>query len=131
MQPERAWLEGAWHRRKGERVMRILILGGAGMMSAGTARDLLSPLSSGIERVVAADTHAERLAGLGRSLPDPRLQTRVLDVTDAAAVGALLAECDLCVNGVPTFAGLQMQIFEACLKAKKPTWITVAWACTR
>ncbi len=100
--------------------MRILILGGAGMMSAGTARDLLSPLSSRVERVIAADTNAERLAALAKSLPDPRLVTRVLDVTDAAAVGALLADCDLCVNGVPTFAGLQMQIFEACLKAKKP-----------
>lgn len=97
--------------------MNILILGGAGMMSVGTARDLLSELSPGVTRVVAADASETRLAALKAALPDPRLETTVVDVTDEAAVAALLANCDLCINGVPTFAGLQMAIFEACLKA--------------
>jgi saccharopine dehydrogenase-like NADP-dependent oxidoreductase len=99
--------------------MRILILGGAGLMSTGTARDLLSKLSSGVERVVAADSSAERLAALKQSLNDPRLETRVFDVNDRAALMTLLADCDLCVNGVPTFAGFQLAIFEACLEAKR------------
>jgi saccharopine dehydrogenase-like NADP-dependent oxidoreductase len=98
----------------------ILIIGGAGLMSAGTARDLLSDLSSGVTQVIAADFHADRLRALQKSLPDPRLQTRVLDVSDRAAVLSLLADCDLCINGVPTFAGFQMAIFEACLEAKRP-----------
>jgi saccharopine dehydrogenase-like NADP-dependent oxidoreductase len=100
--------------------MRILILGGAGLMSAGTARDLLSSVSAGVERVVAADANPERLAALKQSLPDPRLQTRVFDVNDRAVLRLLLADCDLCINGVPTFAGFQMAIFEACLEAKRP-----------
>jgi saccharopine dehydrogenase-like NADP-dependent oxidoreductase len=100
--------------------MRILILGGAGLMSAGTARDLLSDLSAGVERIVAADTNPERLAALKQSLPDPRLQTCVFDVNDRATLQSLLANCDLCINGVPTFAGFQMAIFEACLEAKRP-----------
>ncbi len=100
--------------------MRILILGGAGLMSTGTARDLLSNLSSGITQVVAADSNSDRLAALVKSLPDSRLQTRVLDVTDHAALLSLLAECDLCINGVPTFAGYQMTIFDACREAKRP-----------
>lgn len=100
--------------------MRILIVGGAGLMSAGTARDLLSGLSSGISGIIAADANAERLESLKRSLPDSRLQTRVFDVNDGAALRALLADCDLCINGVPTFAGFQMAIFEACLEAKRP-----------
>jgi saccharopine dehydrogenase-like NADP-dependent oxidoreductase len=100
--------------------MNILILGGAGMMSVGTARDLLSELSPGVTRVVAADASETRLAALKAALPDPRLETAVVDVTDEAAVAALLANCDLCINGVPTFAGLQMAIFEACLKAGRP-----------
>ncbi len=99
--------------------MRILILGGAGLMSAGTARDLLSKLSSGVTRVTAADTSADRLATLKKSLPDPRLRTQVFDVTDRVALLALLADCDLCINGVPTFAGFQMAIFEACLEAQR------------
>jgi saccharopine dehydrogenase-like NADP-dependent oxidoreductase len=100
--------------------MRILIVGGAGLMSTGTARDLLSNLSSGITQVVAADSNPDRLAVLAKSLPDSRLQTRVFDVTDHAALLALLAECDLCINGVPTFAGYQMTIFDACREAKRP-----------
>jgi lysine 6-dehydrogenase len=100
--------------------MRILILGGAGLMSAGTARDLLSNLSTGITSVVSADSNTERLAALKQSLSDPRFQTRVVDVSDREALHSLLADCDLCINGVPTFAGFQMQIFEACLEAKRP-----------
>jgi saccharopine dehydrogenase-like NADP-dependent oxidoreductase len=100
--------------------MRILILGGAGLMSAGTARDLLSNLSKGITSIVSADSNLERLTSLKQSLSDPRFQTRVFDVNDRAALHALLADCDLCINGVPTFAGLQMHIFQACLEAKRP-----------
>jgi saccharopine dehydrogenase-like NADP-dependent oxidoreductase len=100
--------------------MRILILGGAGLMSAGTARDLLSNLSKGITSIVSADSNLERLTSLKQSLSDPRFQTRVFDVNDRAALHSLLADCDLCINGVPTFAGLQMHIFQACLEAKRP-----------
>jgi saccharopine dehydrogenase-like NADP-dependent oxidoreductase len=100
--------------------MRVLIVGGAGLMSAGTARDLLSNLSTGISSIVAADANPERLAALKQSLPDSRLHTRVFDVNDRGAIQSLLADCDVCINGVPTFAGFQMQIFEACLLAKRP-----------
>jgi saccharopine dehydrogenase-like NADP-dependent oxidoreductase len=99
--------------------MRILIIGGAGLMSAGTARDLLSNLSSGVTKVIAADANPDRLDALKRSLADPRLETRVFDVADRNALLSLLNDCDLCINGVPTFAGFQMTIFEACLAAKR------------
>ncbi|MGE0495457.1 MAG: saccharopine dehydrogenase family protein [Vulcanimicrobiota bacterium] len=95
--------------------MRVLVLGGAGMMGAGTIRDLLSDLSRGISQVIAADFPA----ALERLPEDPRLVKRPLDVNDQPALAALLAECDLCVNGVPTFAGHQMQLFEACLAARR------------
>ena len=100
--------------------MRILIVGGAGLMSAGTARDLLSPLSSGITSIVAADSNPDRLDALKKSLPDPRLHTHVFDVGDRSALLKLISDCDLCINGVPTFAGFQMPIFEACFEAKRP-----------
>ena len=99
--------------------MRILIVGGAGLMSAGTVRDLLSDRSSGITKVIAADSNSDRLAALKNTLSDPRLETRQFDVSDRAALLSLLQECDICVNGVPTFAGFQMHIFEACLAARR------------
>jgi saccharopine dehydrogenase-like NADP-dependent oxidoreductase len=99
--------------------MRILILGGAGMMSAGTARDLLSPLSHDVTRIIAADSSGEHLAAVKNSLNDPRFETRVFDVADRNALFALLADCDICINGVPTFTGYQMAIFDACLEARR------------
>ena len=99
--------------------MRILIIGGAGLMGAGTVRDLLSDLSSCVTKVIAADANPDRLATLQKSLPDPRLEIRRFDVTDHAALAALLHDCDICVNGVPTFFGFQMHIFEACLQARR------------
>ena len=100
--------------------MRILMVGGAVLMSAGAARDLLSNLSSGITKIIAADANAERLEALKKSLNDPRLEIRVFDVNDRDALLALLKDCDLCINGVPWFAGFQMAIFAACLDAKRP-----------
>lgn len=86
--------------------MRVLILGGGGLMGAGTVRDLLW---SGVTDIVAADRDLARVpAGV---------DCRVVDV--AGEWEALLEDCDLCVNGVPTFAGHQMRIFEACLKARR------------
>ncbi len=99
--------------------MRILIVGGGGAMAGGTIRDLLSPLSPGIEKIIAADTTAERLADLSRRIDDPRLTTARLDVTDAKALAGLLVDCDLCVNAVPTMAGHQMAIFHACLEGRR------------
>lgn len=88
--------------------MRVLILGGGGLMGAGTVRDLLW---SGMTDIVAADLSLERVTG--------DVERVVADVSDAEQLGRLLADCDLCVNGVPTFAGHQMRLFEACLKARR------------
>lgn len=101
--------------------MKILILGGGGMMGSGTVRDLVSPQSDGVERVIVADTTLERAQsacqGAGN---DRRLEPVALDVTDGAGLRELIATADLCINGVPTFAGHQMAIFEACLDARRP-----------
>jgi saccharopine dehydrogenase-like NADP-dependent oxidoreductase len=99
--------------------VRILIIGGAGLMGSGTVRDLLNTMSGEIESLVAADSHQERLDRLSTELDDPRLSTQILDVADPQALAQALESCDLCVNGVPTFAGFQMLIFEACLKARR------------
>ena len=44
--------------------MKILILGGAGMMGACTVRDLLSERSPGVEDIVVADGFEDRLKAL-------------------------------------------------------------------
>jgi saccharopine dehydrogenase-like NADP-dependent oxidoreductase len=94
--------------------MIVLVLGGAGMMGSGTILDLLSEQSDNTHQIVASDFSEQALA----RLPDhPRLSKVVGDVRDANQLSELLGRCDLCINGVPTFAGYQMAIFEACLAA--------------
>ena len=100
--------------------MKILILGGAGLMGAGTVRDLLSELSRGVKRVVVADGFVDRLEALAAGIDDPRLTTVGLDLDDPSALAGLLQEADVCINAVATFAGYQMEIFEACLVAGTP-----------
>lgn len=100
--------------------MRLLILGGAGLMGAGTVRDLLSERSSGVDRVVVADGYVDRLEALAAEVDDPRLYTAGLDLDDTASLGLLLHDADVCINAVATFAGYQMEIFEACLAAGTP-----------
>ncbi len=100
--------------------MEILILGGAGLMGAGTVRDLLSERSRGVERVVVADGFVDRLEALAAQFDDRRLLTAGLDLDDPSALAALLREADVCINAVATFAGYQMDIFEACLAAGTP-----------
>lgn len=99
--------------------MKILIIGGAGLMGSGTIRDLLNTMSGEIDALVAADSHPARLERLAHELDDPRLTTQRLDVADPVALESALAACDLCINAVPTFAGYQMTLFEACLKARR------------
>src|SRR5215470_2496498 len=100
--------------------MKILIVGGAGAMASGTARDLVSPLHTRISEVVIADQSLDRCEALARQIGDPRVRPVALDVRDHGRLPALLREADFCINAVPTLLGHQMAIFEACLAARKP-----------
>ncbi|KMO29134.1 saccharopine dehydrogenase family protein [Methylobacterium aquaticum] len=100
--------------------MRILVLGGAGGMASGTIRDLVAPYSRNVTSIVVADTSLERAEGLVNTFDDPRLRALVLDVADPRALRTALADQDLCINAVPTFAGHQLAIFDACFEARVP-----------
>ena len=89
-------------------------------MASGTVRDLVSPLHSRISEVVIADQSIERCQKLAADIGDRRLKAAALDVRDRDRLMALLQAADLCINAVPTLAGHQMAIFEACLAARKP-----------
>jgi len=60
-----------------------------------------------------------RLGNLQAGLGDPRVQILILDVRDGGALRRALADADVCINAVPTFAGHQMAIFQACLETRR------------
>lgn len=101
--------------------MKISILGGAGLMGAGIARDLLSTLAIvPVTEVRIADAAPERMHALATELADPRVTLVDLDVTDPERLAAAIAGADLVVNSVPTLLGHQMTIFAAALAARVP-----------
>jgi lysine 6-dehydrogenase len=99
----------------------IHIIGGAGLMGTGIVLDLLSDRTIvPIEKVVAFDVSQKALDRLAARINDVRLELRLLDVSDRAALLDALRGADICVNAVPTMAGFQMQIFEAALEVRVP-----------
>ena len=101
--------------------MKIAILGGAGLMGAGVARDLLSDRAIiDIACLRICDNSPARMHKLQSELADPRVELFELDVTRADALARALDGVDLCINSVPTLAGFQMAIFEAALAARVP-----------
>lgn len=101
-------------------MMRIAVLGGAGLMGSGIVRDLVSEQSDGIKEVIVADNNEAAIDGLKRSIADGRVKFIELDVRNNSLVQELLSTADICINSVPTFAGVQMKIFRAALAARCP-----------
>ena len=96
----------------------ITMLGGAGMMSQGIIKDLLSDRSIvDIAEIRVCDTARDRMEALQAQMGDPRITLHDLNVTDPAAMASVLNGADICINGVPTMAGHQMTIFGAALNA--------------
>jgi saccharopine dehydrogenase-like NADP-dependent oxidoreductase len=101
--------------------MKIAVLGGAGFMGSGVVRDLLSDRSiCPITSILVCDRLQSRIDALLAELDDPRLQGRVVDITKSSKVISVVEDVDLCINSVPTLAGHQMTIFQACLEARTP-----------
>lgn len=99
--------------------MNITIVGGAGLMGQGIARDLVSDRTIiDLSSIRICDLSIERMQKLADDLGDPRIHLFELDVTNPKQLAEALASTDLCINAVPTLAGHQMTIFEAALRAR-------------
>jgi hypothetical protein len=86
----------------------IVILGGAGLMGQGIVRDLLSDRAIvDIAELRLCDTATDRMEALAHEMGDPRLTTRLVDVTDAdslrvgAGGGGSLHQRGADVGGLP------------------------------
>jgi lysine 6-dehydrogenase len=80
--------------------MKMLVLG-AGLQGSACAFELLR--DSEVTRVTLADLHPDQMAPFLSRLDDPRLIPVALDVTDHAAVRAVMAEHDAVMSAIPYY----------------------------
>ncbi|GIK36252.1 MAG: saccharopine dehydrogenase [Chloroflexota bacterium] len=95
--------------------MKIILLGGAGIIGKVIARDLA--LTGDVAEIVVADLNeAGAQATVDKAAPgDSRFKAAPIDVTDRAALVKLLAGADCVINSVQYYFNLD--VMRACLEA--------------
>lgn len=93
--------------------MRIVILGGAGIIGQVIARDLVQD----VDEVVIADLDEDAARAVAKDLGDKVTAERA-DATDAVALRGVLEGASACINSVNYYFNLQ--VMRACLDAKVP-----------
>ncbi len=92
--------------------MRIVVLGAAGMIGRVICRDLAD--YGGVDEIVAADLNEAAARSIAAGLGDRATAARA-DVSDKAALAALLRGAGCCINGVNYYFNLD--VMRACLAA--------------
>lgn len=96
--------------------MRIVVLGGAGIIGRAIARDLASDPE--VREIVVADLDVEGARRTAAACGRPGVVATGVDVTDRAALVALLHGAGCAVNAVQYYFNLP--IMQACLEARVP-----------
>ena len=93
--------------------MKIVVLGGAGMMGCIAVQDLAR--SAGVDQVVIADLSQERARQVADSLCSDKVSLAHVDVRDHEGLVRLLRGADACLNATVYYTNLE--IMGACLEA--------------
>jgi lysine 6-dehydrogenase len=108
-------MRGGSSRRAGETV-RIVVLGGAGIIGRAIARDLADDRE--VKEIVLADLDLDGARKVAEGLRRPGATAVKADVTDHAALVQLLKGAGAAINSVQYYFNLP--IMRACLEAKTP-----------
>ena len=93
--------------------MRIVVLGGSGMMGCISVQDLAR--SEGVSEVVIAARNMDKAQQVADYIGSSKVSLAQVDVRDREALVALLRGADCCLNGTVYYTNLQ--IMDACLEA--------------
>ena len=96
--------------------MRIVVLGGAGIIGKAIGRDLSSDRA--VKDLVVADLDGEGAKKAAASFGRPGVTSAAIDVTDHAALVKLITGAGCVINSVQYYFNLP--IMEACLDARVP-----------
>ena len=94
--------------------MKIVVLGGAGMMGCISSQDLA--MDKRVDEVVIADRNMERAREVADYIGSPKIKLVQVDVTDHDALVNVLRGADACLNATVYYTNLQ--VMEACLAAR-------------
>ena len=97
-------------------VVRIVVLGGAGIIGRAIARDLASDRA--VREIVIADLDLEGARKTAAACGRPGVAAAGIDVTDRAALVKLIGGAGAVINAVQYYFNLE--IMEACLEARVP-----------
>jgi len=93
--------------------MKIIVLGGAGMMGCIAVQDLAR--SPAVDQVVIADLNEARAREVAAYIDSPKLSIARVDVRDHEAMAAALRGADTCLNATVYYTNLE--VMGACLEA--------------
>lgn len=96
--------------------MRIVVLGGAGLMGPGIVRDLAA--NPRVSQVTVADLDAAGAQRVIEQIQGDNLEAASADVREPASVDAVLQDADTCVNAVQYYFNLD--VMQACLRTQTP-----------
>jgi len=94
--------------------MKIVVLGGAGMMGSISSQDLA--MDKRVDEVVIADRNMERAREVANYIGSPKIKLVQVDVTDHDALVNVLRGAEACLNATVYYTNLQ--VMEACLAAR-------------
>ncbi|MGD9147052.1 MAG: saccharopine dehydrogenase NADP-binding domain-containing protein [Anaerolineae bacterium] len=93
--------------------MKIVVLGGAGMMGCIAVQDLAR--SEAVDEVVIADLNADASREVAAYIDSPKISQAQVDVRDHEALVDLLRDADTCLNATVYYFNLG--IMDACVEA--------------
>jgi saccharopine dehydrogenase-like NADP-dependent oxidoreductase len=93
--------------------MKIVVLGGAGMMGCIAVQDLAR--SKAVDEVVIADLNADAAREVATYIDSPKITQAQVDVRDHQALVDLLRDADVCLNATVYYFNLG--IMDACLES--------------
>jgi saccharopine dehydrogenase-like NADP-dependent oxidoreductase len=102
---------GVW-RKRGEQ-LRIVVMGGAGMMGCVAVQDLVR--SQAVDEVVIADLNQERARLVADTIGNSKISIVEIDARDHEGMVKVLRGADACLNATVYYANLE--IMGACLEA--------------
>ena len=94
--------------------MKAAITGGAGRQSLSAIYDFVE--TSDVEKILLIDINEEALRVRKELVNSPKIETKVIDLKDTAALAEALADYDVVINGSSHV--FNMDVMNACLESK-------------